>query len=265
MIHLLNAYEFTFAGESSFMYHLMIYDLGGDTQEDVSLGNVGSIIETRINRRVSPIHFGVKYHDSPLEFQLLFGSMEPLDRYEIENIALWLTGHQDYQWLTIDQPDLDHANYRCLITELTPISVGWLPYAFRATIRCDTPYAYGFPFEYDVAVSGTTKLLIKNDGSAREYVKPDLLFEASAGTKELSIVNHDDGDREFKISQLPGSAVKIKVDNINGIIQETSSDLNVYGGFNMNFFRLVLGDNNLTIKGNGTLHISGRFLYNVGA
>ena len=34
-----NCYEFTFDGESSAMYGLMVYDIGGRGQSDVSFGN----------------------------------------------------------------------------------------------------------------------------------------------------------------------------------------------------------------------------------
>ncbi len=69
-----NAYEFTFAGESSYMYDLMIYDFGNTTQDDVKFGNQASIVETRPINRIQPIHFGVNYHEKPLEFKLVFGS-----------------------------------------------------------------------------------------------------------------------------------------------------------------------------------------------
>lgn len=122
-----NSYEFTFDGESSYMYGLMLCDIDGDGQENVSFGNTGEIIETRILNRIQPIHFGVNYHQSPLKFKLVFGSDRYLDRYELENISMWLLGHQNYKWLSIDQPDLERVQFKCIITELTPISIEWIP------------------------------------------------------------------------------------------------------------------------------------------
>jgi len=55
----------------------------------------------------------------------------------------------------------------------------------------------------------------------------------------------------------------IQVDNTSGIIQEHNFGYNLYDGFNLNFFRLVHGDNELEVVGDGTLTISGRLLYNV--
>ena len=121
--YMFNSYEFSFAGESSLMYGLMIYDIDGNGQENVSFGNTADIIETRTLNRIQPIHFGVNYHDSPLQFKLVFGAEDYLDRYELENISFWLTGHQQYQWLSIDQPDMERVQFKCLITELTPLSM----------------------------------------------------------------------------------------------------------------------------------------------
>lgn len=256
------SYEFTFAGESSYMYDLMLYDIDGKGQSDVSFGNAASIVETRTNTRVKPIHFGVNYNKTPLQFKLVFGSHKPLDRYDFANISMWLTGHQTYQWLSIDQPDMDHLQFRCLITKLTPISVGWVPYAFEATVTCDCPYAYGYPFEKQYAINGSTSILFRNDSAVREYIKPTLTFVPSSGTGSLSIINKDDSNREFLLDGIPGSAT-VTIDNENGIISEETYSVNLYDGFNLNFFRLVHGDNNLEVNGDGVLTISGRLLYNI--
>jgi hypothetical protein len=244
------------------MYGLMMYDYDNNSQSNVAFGNKANIVETRTNNRVQPIHFGVNYHSGALEFKLIFGSDRALDRYELENVSFWLTGHQQYQWLSIDQPDMERIQFRCLITQLTPLAYGWLPVAFEATVTCDCPYAYGFPFEKNYIVNGATNILFRNESSTREFIKPMLTFVPSSNTKSLSIINHDDSDRLFEIHDLP-SSICIIVDNKNGIIRETNRGYNLYKGFNLNFFRFVHGDNNLEVVGDGTLTISGRFLYNV--
>ncbi len=258
-----DSYEFTFAGESSAMYGVMLYEFGGTGQSPVSFGNRASIVEDRTMGRIKPLHFGVNYHGKPLEFKLVFGALEPIDRYQMEDIAMWLTGHQDYQWLTIDQPDLERVAYRCLITELKPLHHGWLPVAFEASVVCDCPYAYGLPFRYQYQLSGEADVLIRNDGSAREYVRPTLLYQPLEGG-ELRIVNHSDGGREFRLGSLPTGALSIVIDNENEIIRETTAGYNLYVGFNLNFFRLAQGDNRLTLSGAGALSIEGRALYNTG-
>ena len=260
-----NAYEFTFAGESSVQYGVMLYDFGKDGQDDVDFGNEASIIETRITHRVQPIHHGVNYHGAPLEFDLVFGAFDPLDRFEIEKIAMWLTGHQDYQWLSIHQEDLEHVQFRCLITKMTPITDGWMPYAFKATVTCDCPYAYSYPFSQAFTVSGTTDASFVNDTSVREYLKPILYYNKSSGVTEFKIKNTTDGNREFTITGLPSAALEITIDCNSGIFAHNAGTVDLYSGFNGNLFRLLPGKNKLQITGDGTLTIAGRTLHNVGA
>ena len=245
----------------------MIYEIDGRKQDNVSFGNKADISEMRLPRRVQPIHYGVNYNKDPLQFKLVFGAQDYLDRYDLEAIALWLTGHQDYKWLSVCQNDL-RVEYRCLIRDLTPLSISWLPVAFEASIICDCPYAYGYEFSmtYTTSAAGTN-ITLRNDSSVHEYLKPFINFVPSDpdGTMTLRIVNHSDNDREFKLEGVPASAI-VRVDNVNGIITDASANhANLYGGFNMNLFRLVHGDNSLTVYGNGTLTISGRTLHNVSA
>ncbi len=202
-------------------------------------------------------------HQKPLEFTLVFGSDEPLDRFDFERISYWLTGHQEYQWLTIDQPDLDHVAFRCLITKLTPISYGWLPYAFEATVTCDCPYAYGPRFEETYDVSGSRAVVFQNRSSVRDYLKPELLIQMKSGATKFELIDHSDGDRAFVLDGLPAAGLTISVDNDRRIITDSLGEYNLYRFFNLTFFRLVPGDNELEIRGDCSVTISGRTLHNV--
>lgn len=244
------------------MHGMFVCDFGGSGQEDVHFGNVAEIVEAKTVNQIKPIHFGVNYHEEPLEFSLVFGTDRPIDRYEMQNIALWLTGHQNYQWLQIDQPDMQDILYRCLITELTPISVGWVPHAFRATIRCDCPYAYGQQFEQKYTIADSETILFRNESTIRSYFRPDLIIKPASGATNISITNRSDEDREFAFADLP-AGVEIHIDNEHGIITDAVSGYNLYDNFNMNFFRCVHGDNLLEVSGSCELTISGRFLYNI--
>lgn len=264
-----NAYSFTFAGVSSEVYGLHVYDFGGQGQKPVSFGNKASIVETRLIHRVQPIHYGVNYHASPLEFTLTFGSLdEALDRFDMEEIALWLTGHGDYQWLSIDQHDLEHCQFRCIITQLTPIHHGWLPYAFEASVQCDCPYAYGYPFEQTESISENVqkRILFRNEGSCHEYLRPLITFSTSGENSPtaISIVNQSDNGRLFRMEGIPAST-QFFVDCNNGMIYDNNPNNNFYNGFNMVFPRFVMGDNELTVTSDKAVDmtISGRFLYNV--
>lgn len=258
------SYEFIFAGMPSSMYGLMIYDIDNKSHSDNPFGNVANIIETRLQGRVRPLHHGVDYNEKPLSFSLIFGSDHELDRWQMQEVAHWLTGYQQYQWLSIEQPDLQHVQFRCLITELTPISVGWAPVAFEAEVTCDCPYAYGYEFEQTYSFTNGSTIQIFNDGTAREYCKPKLLIRPTTGCTRISITNTSDNNREFSIDGLPRTSV-VYVDNDNCVIEEQISGYDLYEGFNDIFLRLVPGDNILTMSGSGTITFTGRYYYNTGA
>lgn len=149
------SYQFTFANVSASMFGMFVCDIGSKKHSDNAFGNQANIVETRLPRRITPLHYGVRYHDKPLEFTLIFGAEQELDRYQLQEISNWLTGYQDYQWLSVDQPDMSHIQFHCLIQSLTPISVKWIPVAFEAKIICDCPYGYSYPFEEVITLDGT--------------------------------------------------------------------------------------------------------------
>lgn len=260
-----NSYEFTYAGIPSSTHGMFVCDIGNQRHEDNPFGNRANIVEKRIAKRISPIHYGVRYHDEPLSFSLIFGGDHGMDRYEMQAVAKWLTGYQEYQWLTIDQPDLAHVQFRCLIQSLTPISAGWMPVAFRADILCDCPYGYSHPFSQSYQINGGTTIRIYNDGTCREPISPALDISVYPGCTAFSLENKTTGDGAMMFSGLPGRALDISVDNENGVITEEQAGLDMYDYFNFQFLTLAPGDNEITCHGQGEITVSGRYLYNVGA
>lgn len=246
------------------MMGLYVCDIGNKAHSDNSFGNKANIVEARLPKRIAPIHFGVRYHDEPLSFSLIFASEKSMDRYQLQEVAKWLTGYQDYQWLTIDQPDMEHMQFRCIITNLTPISVGWLPVAFEANIVCDCAYAYSYPFTQKYTINDSATIVYQNKSTCREQMKPKLTIEVEAGCTEFSIYNATSG-KTTTFSGLPGSAMKFVIDNENCVITEELNGINPYNYFNFEFFGLESGNNRLVITGKGRVTVEGRYLYNVGA
>lgn len=258
------AFDFIFADVSASEYGLFICDLGNKKHEDNMIGNVAKIVETRIADRVTPLHYGVRYHDEPLKFNLIFGSNQFLDRYQVQAVSNWLTGYQEYQWLSIEQPDMEHIQFHCLIEKLTPITVNWLPVVFEAQVVCDCAYGYSYPWEKKLSVDGSLKMVFYNDSTIRENLKPDLTIQLASGTRNFSITNKTTGT-VMKFTGLPAGGVTIIADNENGILRDGNGEYNLYDYFNFQFFELASGDNELVIDGTGTVIISGRYRYNVGA
>ena len=258
------AYEFTFADTPASLYGMFVCDIGDTKHSDNPFGNQANIVEKRLANRITPLHYGVRYHDDPLTFHLIFASEDYMDRWQIQEVAQWLTGYQEYQWLTIDQPDMEGVEFHCLIQSMTPITVGWLPIAFDATIVCDCPYGYSYPFEEEVRVDGTTEYLFYNDGTARVPLYPQLKIEVAQGCSSFSIENRTTGIT-MQFTGMPSGGFTVNIDNENEIIDISSYKYDLYDYFNFQFFYLINGDNELVFRGSGRVTISGRYLYNVGA
>ena len=122
--------SFSFDGKSCEDFGLMLYDFDSTKQGNSSFSKE-KVYEDRVMHRPRSIFYGSDYDDS-LEFKLVFGADEysaskgvDIDRQEMEIISSWLTGQNAYKWLVIDQPDMEGIRYRCIITELEMVEVGF--------------------------------------------------------------------------------------------------------------------------------------------
>lgn len=260
--------SFSFDGISCEEYGLMLYDFGSVSQGDSKFAPGMEISEERVRRRLHPLFYGTSY-DEPLEFQLVFGAGEYaasrgecLDRQDMERIASWLTGRDGYKWLQIDQPDLAGIRYRCILTDLETIEVGMCKWAFQCSVHCDSPFAYTLPKTFSYDISGTQDVVLRSRSTMNEPYYPQIVVKMNGGNT-VSIINHTDGDREFKLTEIPQPQDAVTVDCENGILT-ASSGLNLYPYFNFKFPRLVRGDNQLTISGNCQVTFTCEFPVNVG-
>lgn len=259
---------FSFDGIPCTDYGLMMYDFGikSDSSNDISVSM--EIVEDRIARRYSPLHYGT-ITNKPLEFTMTFGADTDsidknvfLDRWDIDAIASWLTAQDEYKWLEITQPDMELFRYKCFITDLKHVDVGGLPWGFTCTVRCDSPFAYRFPEVFELYVNGNASIEILNKSSYRGFYKPKIdLSLVRGGT--FSIQNITDGSRTMQFTALPTSVTNLSIDNENEIIT-CNAISNPYQYFNFNFFRLCRGINHLVLNGNGTIKITCEFPINIG-
>lgn len=260
--------EFIFDDVPCSEYGLMIYTFDSNSQEDVSF-QVGDIIEDRLASRYDALTYGLVQNHA-LEYTLIFGANpqsldagENLDRYEIEAIAAWLTGHTQRKWLVISQADTESFRYKCFISELKLITYGDMPWAFSCKVSCDSPFAYTFPMEDVYEVNGETSVILFNRSSYNGFYKP-VIEITNMGNNALTIVNESDGGRTFAFDGLPVStSLLIRVDNSNQLITN-NMDLNLYPYFNMRFLRLIRGNNLLKITGKATIKFICEFPVNIG-
>lgn len=258
--------EFSFDGIPCFEYGLMVYDING-ISEDGTFTSPVEIQEDRTARRHSSLYYGAT-QNKPLTFSFTFGAdinsidkNVPLDRWDMDVIARWLTGHDEYKYLEITQPDMESVRYKCIISELEYISYGNLPWAFTCQVTCDSPFAYMYPEIISQTIYDGEELNIECRAACKYYY-PKILLNIFSDSSFI-IINHSDNDRVFKLENLPTNLGEISIDNKNEIIT-TSSGINVYDKFNYNFFRLVRGYNKLEFKGSGRISIECEYPINIG-
>lgn len=249
-------------------FGLMLYDVGNDQQGEGTFASTVSVVEETVGSRWKPWFYGVKY-ENKLQMEIVFGVDERrldkekyLDRYEIDEIATWLTGHDKYHWLEIEQEDMEYVRYKCIISELSIVSYGNIPWAMKASIECDSPYAYMYPQSFTYDINGTQQIEFLNESSHNGYYMPVLDISMSSGGT-ISITNNSDGGRTFMLRDVPASASNIHVDNDTCVITN-NADLNLYPYFNFKFLRLVRGYNSLSVTGNCRLTITCEFPVNAG-
>ena len=260
--------EFIFDDIPCSEYGLMVYHFGSIGQDDVAFQN-GEVVEDKLPSRYDSLMYGLIQNQS-LEYTLVFGanveSVEAnsyIDRYEVETIASWLTGHHERKWLTIVQDDMEAFRYKCLISELKLITYGDMPWAFSCKVTCDSPFAYTFPEESTYVVNGTKQVRFYNRSSYNGLYRPNMEIIINRGDS-IKIENMSDNNRIFQFTGLPsGSPLIIYVDNQNQVITN-NKDLNLYPYFNMKFFRAIRGDNILKITGNATVKFICEFPVNIG-
>lgn len=243
--------SFSFDGISCEEYGLMLYDFDSTTQGDSSYASL-EVEEDRVAGRYRSLFYQT-YYNKPLEFKLVFGAdefaaeaREPLDRYDLQLISAWLTDRKEYCDLVIDQPDMERVKYRCIITGLKVLEHANNQWAFEATVHCDSPYGYLTPQEFTYTVNGTSDIIVPCRSSANRPILPKVKLEMNDAS--VSIVNHDDGDREFKLENLPQSNEVIVLDGETGVMT-CNSGANLYPYCNFKFPRLVRGDNHMKITG----------------
>lgn len=260
--------SFIFNGISSSDYGLMVYDIGGSDQSSTEFASTVKISEEYVGTKWKPYFYGVTY-DQKLEHEITFGiNSERIDadqyltRPEIEEIATWLTGHDGYKVLEIEQEDMTWVRYKCIVTKLSVATYGRIPYTFKATFTCDSPYAYEYPRDYNYVVSGTRTVHLFNESSVHGFYYP--VIEIINPDSSVTIENLSDNGRTFALTDIPASISRITVNNDTKVITNDQS-LNLYDNCNYLFFRLVRGSNKIRITGNCTVKITCEFPVNTGA
>lgn len=277
------ACKFSYNEVSCEAYDLEMYSIGSASAGEANIAGTSGIVDEVVGRNWRPYFYGVQFKNK-LTFSLVFGLNEDrlesgqfLNRTEIHNISTWLTGYTDYKKLTIDQDDMSDYYYKCMISGLEVIGSYGEQYAFRATVTCDSPYAYYDAVETKKSIEGSTQIKLFNSSALHMPLYPKFIIENIADD-ELTIINLNeatDGDEStapaFIIRNIPSNVNKIIINGDTCVIQaydedDNSIDTNLYeDGSVTHWPRLYSGCNTFIVDGECDVTIKCTFPVNIGA
>lgn len=262
---MLGSYHFVYNGKNSAEFNVIVCEIGGSSSVNtVDLGVKRTIVEDAVSGRRTPLFYGVQ-RKNKLSMNFTIAKCDSDDAFTIEEtrrLARWLMGSKTYQWFQLcdfDMSSLDYKDiyYRLLFTDMRPVTVGGDTVGFTLYAECDSPFAWSEEKVYickSLEDSETTYLLI-NDSDDCDYIYPNMEITCYAPT-DISIVNESEDGREFLWKSAPESNAPISIDGKNGICKLTDGLL--LDNYNFNFFRLVPGENIVTMRGSFKLRLTFR-------
>lgn len=236
-------------GTPSDLYGLYIYNDNGSF--DSSNGESSEIITGNVVRH--PFRFLYGHGDTDvLEFNISLVSKKPITRERRSAIYKWLVNRNGYKKLQIVQDDLNSIYFNTIFTEAEDIFHGNDMYGISVTAVCDSPYAYEEPIVYTATKSSAT--VIYNDSDINDYIYPVIKITMEDSGGDISVINGNESSRVFTFTGLSGGEV-VTIDNRLKTI-ESSSGVRRLSSFNKTWFRIMPGDNAITIIGSGTVEIT---------
>lgn len=263
--------SFTFNGKScSEDFGLMMYDFNNENNAPSKFVS-RELIEERIPNKLQTLFYGTNYKD-PLVFTIIFGTKDPkavLDREDMKIIADWLIINDGYKDFTINQDDMMDVKFKAIISDLEMVEHNGIKYAFKATVRCDSPYAYlKQSGSYVKSIHIGDSIVIQNPSNVDEPCYPviEIKPDSTQMSKDIMMFNKDEDDRIFSLINLPDAIRKhtIKIDCLKGIITDSNGE-NIYKYCDsFKFPRLFKGENKLYISGDCRCTVTCEYQVNIG-
>lgn len=215
------------------------------------------ILEQFPNNSLYPHFFGIKYQ--PLTFSLVFTCEDDLmDSTKLFEVANWLCQNEYKPFISSDNPSIQY--YCMAINQASFMTNGLNQGYFELEFRCRDGFGWTIPiveaFDF-TGISTTQTIELTNYSNVLDYYYPEIEFTLTGTNTGLSLVNTNDGGREFAFTGL-NTTEEIYTDGQKRIIL-SDTGLNRFNKFNNKFFRLKKGVNNIQVTGECILNIRKQF------
>lgn len=248
---------FIFENIPSETYNLQIlgFDEGGSSNS--SAGSESTIYQTWLYRKPKPYFYG-KTFETPLEFDLTIGSLDPITGFDRSLIERWLLGRQTYLPLQICQDDIADVTFNVIFTSAENVYVGNVQRGMILHAQCDAPYGFteekslAYNFGEDGSIIQNFSFNFDNQSDDTGYLYPTITFKTNAIGNYITLTNNTDGGRVFEFGGTGYDSISPnETIVVNNYLQTIVSDsgFNRLSSFNKKWFRLMDGLNSLTLQG----------------
>jgi hypothetical protein len=259
---------FIFADIPSEFYNLKILDFeetGGKNNSPA--GSDIQIMQKWVYRKPKTYHFG-NYQNTPLEFTMTVGSIDPISGIDRGRISKWLLGRGSYLPLSICQDDISNVYYNVICTSAENIYVGNVQRGMKLHFTCDSPFAWEFPRNVTYNFSGNEiknfNFNFYNSSEDSGYLYPIVEFTLNSIGNSMIITNLNDNNRVFSFTGIQPLET-ITIDNYLQTVTSSTGLLRL-SNFNKQWLRLVPNLNVLNVvSGIGILKITYSFARKIGA
>ena len=274
--------SFQYNGRSSSEFNLSI---AGFQVIDIPLNLKRSTMTSGMNRYRHRVNvYGINY-DNVLGFTLQL-IKDPCATYtdqtdmiftrsEVREIAAWLTSSLSPRLFHMSdyasnvQNENEEYDYFGVFTNVEAADNG--VYCLECTFECTTPYALSA--EQTVVISNGSGVINNPSDEYEDYVYPKVIITPT-GTAltpySITLTNISDDNRSITLNNMkPGDTVTMDCEKMTITNQSGSlfsfSDIDIEGMDYIYWFRLLHGNNNISVTGNATVTFVFRYPVKVGA
>lgn len=248
---------------------LASFDMNGE--EEDSIGMDYEVIEEYVGHNPVPVYLGGRYNEK-LKPQITIiknncwnsGDIT-FSENECRHILRQLTGYNGYRKMVLDVEDPDEFIYfNVIVQSISYKKIGGKVSGIVISLECDSPFGWSREYENTYEVSaGQTITFYSTSDDLYNYLLPEITIIPKSSIGQLTIKNKSDNNWTTTLSNLSAGEI-ITMDSKREILLSSKANRVIMNDFNMHFFRLVSGKNEIEISGNVTFTIKCSFPRKVG-
>lgn len=247
-------------------YGLMLASFDATGSTDDNLGMDHEILEEYIGHNPVPIYLGSKYNSklkptaTLVKIPEIYRNKMYFDDYECRNILRQLTGHYGYIKMQVESYELgEPVFFNVKISSVSYKKVGNNVAGIILEMECDSQFAWSNEVHQSFSfTSNQSNFIFNSSDDLNSYVLPQLVIESMSDISDLTITNVTDNSWTSKFKSMSANEI-ITMDSKNMILTTNKRNRIICNDFNMHFFRLLSGKNE--IQTNRDINIS--FTYRV--